>query len=120
MNQYYTQQPRYYTQQRQPYPPELAPQPAQPMGTVRVVPSRAEAETAIVPFDGLTHFILVASDPDTVYSKTFNGQTGATPLVTYTRVPEKVIQYATLDDLAALRDELRRPTTAKRRQDDAE
>lgn len=120
MSQYYNNPPRNYPQPRQPYPPELAPQPAQPMGTVRVVQGRAEAENAIVPFDGLTHFMLDASDPDMVYSKTFSGQTGLSPLVVYNRVHEKVIQYATLDDLAALREELRRPTTTKRRQDDAE
>ena len=72
----------------------------------RPVTSRAEAEVFQIPFDGSTTFFVDTANGK-IYSKTFNFVNGTAPLVTYIQeaaVP--VPQYATMDDLNALREEL--------------
>lgn len=72
----------------------------------RPVTSRAEAEVFQIPFDGSTTYFVDTANGK-IYSKTFNFANGTAPLVTYIQeaaVP--VPQYATMDDLNALRDEI--------------
>lgn len=72
----------------------------------RPVTSRAEAEVFQIPFDGSTTYFVDTANGK-IYSKTFNFVNGTAPLVTYIQeaaVP--VPQYATMDDLKALREEL--------------
>lgn len=71
----------------------------------RPVTSRAEAEVFQIPFDGSTTYFVDTANGK-IYSKTFNFSNGTAPLVTYIQeaaVP--VPQYATIDDLNALRKE---------------
>lgn len=71
----------------------------------RPVTSRAEVEAAQIPFDGSTSYFIDTSNGK-IYAKTFDFNTGSAPIVTYTREVEKKVQYATLEDLKALRDEI--------------
>ena len=71
----------------------------------RPVTSRVEAEVFQIPFDGSTTYFVDTANGK-IYSKTFNFSNGTAPLVTYIQeaaVP--VPQYATIDDLNALRKE---------------
>jgi hypothetical protein len=71
----------------------------------RPVTSRAEVEATQIPFDGSTVYFVDTSNGK-IYAKTFDFNTGSAPIVTYTREVEKKVQYATIDDLKALRDEI--------------
>ena len=116
-----------YTPYNPGFPPNYgglqAPQSAQalpvvnntPIGFVcRPVTSKAEAETAQVPFDGSTTYFVDTSSGK-IYAKTFNFNTGAAPIVTYIQEPvTPVVRYATIDDLNVLREELTRHRKAKR------
>ena len=94
--------------------PVQAPQsvsPVQPMNnaapTLRCIPvtSRSEAESFQIPFDGSTTYFADTSNGK-IYSKTFNFNNGTAPIVTYIRETDvPVPQYATIDDLNALRNE---------------
>jgi hypothetical protein len=42
-----------------------------------------------------------------IYAKTFDFNTGTAPIVTYVREQEMKVQYATIDDINALREELK-------------
>jgi len=103
-----------------PYAPQMPQQMAQPMAQqftaqqsnpqngfiCRPVTSKAEAEVFQIPFDGSTTYFVDTANGK-IYSKTFNFANGTAPLVTYIQeaaVP--VPQYATMDDLKALRNEL--------------
>lgn len=73
----------------------------------RPVTSRAEAEVFQIPFDGSTTYFVDTANGK-IYSKTFNFSNGTAPLVTY--IQEAAVpapQYATIDDLNALREELK-------------
>lgn len=87
----------------------------------RPVTSRAEAEVFQIPFDGSTTYFVDTANGK-IYSKTFNFANGTAPLVTYIQeaaVP--VPQYATVEDLNALRDELLSKTKkAVKKNDDAD
>ena len=101
-------------------PPQSVPQmqsvTSAPVGfACRPVTSKAEAETAQVPFDGSTTYFVDTSSGE-IYAKTFNFNTGAAPIVTY--IPEPItppVQYATVDDLNALREEFMKARKAARK-----
>lgn len=73
--------------------------------TVRLVTSREEVAAAQIPFDGSTAYFADTSNGK-IYTKTFDFNTGTAPIVTYTREQEVRVQYATVEDLNRLRDEL--------------
>lgn len=84
------------------------------------VTSQSQADTFQIPFDGSTTYFVDTSNGK-IYAKTFDFNTGSAPLVTYVRetvVP--VPQYATIDDLNALRDELMSKRKAVKKNDDAD
>lgn len=92
---------------------ELSPAPQMPQAVpqlqgypCRPVTSREEVVAAQIPFDGSTSYFVDTANGK-IYAKTFNFQDGTAPVVTYVReqVPPAV-QYATVDDLKALREEL--------------
>lgn len=71
----------------------------------RPVTSRAEAEVFQIPFDGSTTYFADTSNGK-IYAKTFNFNNGTAPVVTYIRESDvPVPQYATMEDLNALREE---------------
>ena len=74
---------------------------------MRCVPvtSRAEVDGFQIPFDGSTTYFADTSNGK-IYAKTFNFNNGTAPVVTYIRETDvPVPQYATIDDLNALREE---------------
>lgn len=77
----------------------------------RAVTSRAEAEVFQIPFDGSTTYFVDTSSGN-IYAKAFDMSTGTAPLVTYTREIVRPVQYATLADLQALREELKGGTAS--------
>ena len=84
------------------------------------VTSQSQADTFQIPFDGSTTYFVDTSNGK-IYAKTFDFNTGSAPLVTYVRetvVP--VPQYATIDDLNALREELMSKRKAVKKNDDAD
>lgn len=86
--------------------PQAAPQPQQPGFSLRQVTSKLEAESAQIPFDGSTSWFYDTS-ADRLYSKTFDFNTGTAPLVAYVREQAApVIQYATVEDIQQLRQEI--------------
>lgn len=85
----------------------------QPNNAIRYVTSIAEAIAAQIPLDGSTTYFKDTSN-DSIYAKTFNGNDGTAPIVIYVRKVEQPIQYATLEDLQALRDELTKKGKAKK------
>ncbi len=96
--------------------------PAQPVGQqqgflCRPVTSKAEAIAAQIPFDGSTSYFVDTSNGN-IYAKTFSFQDGSAPIVTYVRETEQTIQYATIDDLNALREELLKPRKAAKKDDE--
>lgn len=103
--------PTYLPQNFQNSPP-ISPQTAQG-GTsypscfsCRPVTSKAQAEVEQIPFDGSTTYFVDTANGK-IYSKTFNFNDGTAPLVTYVResaVPP--VQYAPLDAMDALREEI--------------
>ena len=79
-------------------------QPTQPQ-MLRCVPvtSRAEVDAFQIPFDGSTTYFADTSNGK-IYTKTFNFNNGTAPVVAYIRESDvPAPQYATLDDLNALR-----------------
>lgn len=103
-----------------PQPQNVAP--AQPVGQgqgflCRPVTSKAEAIAAQIPFDGSTSYFVDTSNGN-IYAKTFSFQDGSAPIVTYVRETEQTIQYATIDDLNALREELLKPRKAAKKDDE--
>ena len=89
-----------------------APQTAQPSVSApqgfscRPVTSRAEAEVFQIPFDGSTTYFVDTANGK-IYAKTFNFNDGTAPLVTFVReTAAPAVQYATVDDLNALRAEI--------------
>lgn len=83
----------------------------------RPVTSRAEAEVFQIPFDGSTTYFVDTANGK-IYSKTFNFADGTAPLVTYIRESDvPVPKYATIEDLNALREELK-PKKAVKKDDE--
>lgn len=91
--------------------PQSAPQmqmASNPTPILRCIPvtSKAEVEGFQIPFDGSTTYFTDTSNGK-IYAKTFNFNNGTAPIVTYIRESDvPVPQYATIDDLNALREEL--------------
>ena len=94
--------------------PQSAPQSVpQPQGMsnpvvangVRLVASKAEVVAAQIPFDGNEYFFKDTSNGK-IYGKTFNFADGTAPVVTYSREAETQIQYATAEDIKALKAEI--------------
>lgn len=104
MSQYLPQAPQMPVQ-----PPQVARSVSGQGGFVcRPVASRLEAETAQIPFDGSINLFYDTS-ADCLYSKTFNFSDGTAPLVTYVReVSIPVVQYATVEQLNAVLEEIER------------
>lgn len=98
--------------QTTPMQPQTANQPS-----VRLVTTREEVVSAQIPFDGSTSYFVDTSNGK-IYSKTFDFSTGSAPIVTYVREQENKVQYATIDDLNALREELKAKKGAKKYEDD--
>lgn len=71
----------------------------------RPVASKTEAEAFQIPFDGSTTYFVDTSNGK-LYAKTFDFNTGSAPIVTFVREQAVAVQYATLDDLNALKMEL--------------
>lgn len=119
-----------------PYMPQMAPQmPVQAPQSVPVqqtinntppvmrcvpVTSRAEVDGFQIPFDGSTTYFADTSNGK-IYAKTFNFNNGTAPVVTYIRETDvPVPQYATMDDLKALREEFLSATKKAVKKNDAE
>ena len=97
--------PYYPNNYQQPYQQQNYQQPSMP--SVRTVSSEAEARAAQIPTDG-NPIVFLDTVEDKVYIKRFSFQDGSFPFVAYVKAePEKPIRYATIDDLNALREELR-------------
>ena len=79
---------------------------------MRLVASKAEVIAAQIPFDGSTYYFLDTSNGK-IYAKTFNFSDGTAPIVTYSREVEQQIQYATLEDINALKAEIESLKAAK-------
>lgn len=99
---------------------------AQPMNNatpaLRCIPvtSRAEVDAFQIPFDGSTTYFADTSNGK-IYAKTFNFSNGTAPVVTYIRESDvPAPQYATIDDLNALREELMSKRKAVKKNDDAD
>lgn len=90
--------------------PQSVPQPqginniAQQSG-VRLVASKAEVVAAQIPFDGNEYYFKDTANGK-IYVKAFNPMDGTAPIVTYSREAEAQIQYATLEDINALKAEI--------------
>lgn len=99
-------------------PPPL--QPTQPQSPqIRLVTSKEEVVAAQIPFDGSTSYFVDTSN-GRIYSKAFDFSTGTAPIVTYTRETESKVQFATIDDINALRAEieaLKKPRKAAKQND---
>lgn len=85
------------------------------------VTSRAEVDGFHIPFDGSTTYFADTSNGK-IYAKTFNFNNGTAPVVTYIRETDvPVPQYATIDDLNALREEfLSKSKKAVKKNDDTD
>ena len=91
-----------------PTPPAPPPQPqAANQPSIRLVAAREEVVSAQIPFDGSTSYFVDTSNGK-IYTKTFDFNTGTAPIVAYVREQETAVQYATMADLNALREELRK------------
>lgn len=126
---YPTYMPQQYPQRQQEYRPMM------PIMTQPVVPqsngfnclpvtSKAEAEVCQIPFDGTTTYFVDTANGK-IYAKTFNANTGAAPLVTFSRDAEVVVQppqYVTMEDFNALKEEIERlkKPIKKEKKDDAD
>lgn len=89
-------------------PPQNAPQPSAPALRCIPVTSRAEVDGFQIPFDGSTTYFADTSNGK-IYAKTFNFSNGTAPVVTYIRENDvPVPQYATIEDLNALREEFKK------------
>ncbi len=81
------------------------------------VTSRAEVDAFQIPFDGSTTYFADTSNGK-IYAKTFNFSNGTAPVVTYIRESDvPVPQYATIEDLNALREELMSKRKAVKKND---
>lgn len=90
----------------QPQPMAQAAQQGQRQGFLCLpVTSKQEAEVFQIPFDGSTVYFVDTSSGN-LYAKTFDFNTGKAPVVSYVRENIKPVQYATVDDLNALRSEI--------------
>lgn len=85
----------------------------------RPVTSKAEAEVFQIPFDGSTTYFVDTSNGN-IYSKAFDFQTGTAPVSTYVKETVPLVQYATIDDLNALREELTKKGKAVKKNDSDE
>lgn len=89
--------------------PPMPTPPVQPMmsgGMVcRLVASKEEAATTQVPFDG-NPYVFPNLTAGEIYVKQFNVNTGNTDFSVYTRFVPQPTNYATAEDIAALRDEI--------------
>lgn len=72
---------------------------------VRLVASKAEVVAAQIPFDSNEYYFKDTSNGK-IYVKAFNPMDGTAPIVTYSREAETPVQYATLEDINALRAEI--------------
>lgn len=93
-----------------------------PVQALRCVPvtSRAEVDGFQIPFDGSTTYFADTSNGK-IYAKTFNFANGTAPIVTYIRESDAPVpQYATIEDLNALREELMGKRKAVKKNDDAD
>lgn len=110
-NPYPMYQPMYGNPYRQPtqnYYPQPVQQPVQPQlqqsAPVTLVTSRAQAELAQIPFDGLPYFFFNTASRE-IYMKQYDGSTGKCPLVDYqppSQAMEPPTAYATVEMVAAL------------------
>lgn len=94
-------------------PPVAPPAPSANTPTVRFVTTKEEVVSAQIPFDGSTSYYVDTSNGK-IYAKTFDFNTGTAPIVTYVREQEVKVQYATIDDLNALREELKAKRAVKK------
>ena len=86
----------------------------------RPVTSRAEVDAFQIPFDGSTTYFVDTSNGK-IYAKTFNFSNGTAPVVTYIRETDAPMpQYATIEDLNALREELTKTRKVAKKHDDAD
>lgn len=111
MNYGYSNYPTYFPSfQNAPMPPQSAFQqpavnnPPQQSG-VRLVASKAEVVAAQIPFDSNEYYFKDTSNGK-IYAKAFNPMDGTAPIVTYSREAEVQVQYATLEDIEALKAEI--------------
>ena len=72
---------------------------------VRLVASKAEVVAAQIPFDSNEYYFKDTSNGK-IYVKAFNPMDGTAPIVTYSREAEVQVQYATLEDIKALKAEI--------------
>lgn len=81
------------------------PVPAAPTGpVVRPVTSREEAAVAQIPFDGSAAYFINTANGE-IYAKAFR-QDGTAPLAIYRRVEDAPVQYATVEQLNAIMEEI--------------
>lgn len=85
--------------------PQTAQQPQRQGFLCLPVTSKQEAEVYQIPFDGSTVYFVDTSSGN-LYAKTFDFNTGKAPVTTYAKEEEKIIQYATMEDIDTLRAEL--------------
>ena len=86
---------------------------------MRLVASKAEVVAAQIPFDGGEYYFKDTSNGK-IYVKAFNPIDGTAPIVTYSREIEQAVQYATVEDIEALRAELealKKPGKAAKKND---
>ena len=102
------------------------PQQAPQQSTVTYVTSRAQAEVAQIPFDGMMYFFLNTSTRE-LYGKAFDPNTGSCPLIDYAPVapaaPVQQPQWATVEmvnELAQRLDALTAPRSTRKKEADAE
>jgi hypothetical protein len=102
------------------------PQQTPQQSTVTYVTSRAQAEVAQIPFDGMMYFFLNTSTRE-LYGKAFDPNTGSCPLIDYAPVapaaPVQQPQWATVEmvnELAQRLDALTAPRSTRKKEADAE
>lgn len=96
--------PNYPTQI--PMTQSLQQMPTQSGMMIHPVTSVQEASVFQIPFDGSTSWFYDTS-ADKLYSKTFDFGSGTAPVITYVREqPVATVQYATMEDIEALRKEI--------------
>ena len=76
-----------------------------PNNGVRLVASKAEVVAAQIPFDSNEYYFKDTSNGK-IYVKAFNPMDGTAPIVTYSREAETPVQYATAEDIKALKAEI--------------
>lgn len=90
-----------------------------PPNGVRLVASKAEVIAAQIPFDGSEYYFKDTSNGK-LYIKAFNPMDGTAPIVTYSREADTQTQYATIEDINALRAEIEalKPKKAVKKNDE--